>query len=411
MFILFLGLLWYLVFPHHEKEILNFENVNRALGNLILEKDYLENDLRRVNLSSTMEECTNPEGFKSCPEMISCRDSLSKVSSCLENRFTNPEVVVGRVDSIVGGEKAVVELSYPASEGLLFRIDDVFVNHKGDIFDDKILYHHGGCKGKAKFNYKATAEIKSYLEGITLAHIWGFNYYHLMGETLPRIFQVRQFILDNPDVPLFVKIATPVKLIFRILRLENRAKVTFIDHQGVVHLNQTFVPLDVACGRSSNAVWREFRRFFFSRSIPEILEEIRPPIVKRLKIVVAERKGSRRIEGFNLLIENLQQRIQGEVVIFKGNEGLDDTLRIFSDATIFLGSHGAGLSNMAFMPDNGVVLELLPSNYTNHCFGQLATALELEYHMILGSGNKETPLMVDIDKVADKVVELASRFN
>lgn len=67
-----------------------------------------------------------------------------------------------------------------------------------------------------------------------------------------------------------------------------------------------------------------------------------------------------------------------------------DQIQIFSDAKMIIGVHGAGLSNMVFMPKKSKVLELFPSTVIKWHFGILAKICEHEYSMKVLNNEDQT---------------------
>lgn len=393
----------------------NYELVPALIGNRTLGKEIAEEQLLMVNLSFTPKDCAEePFGVGTrCPAMSPCHGELSKLSFCIvENFIDSTAEIVQTIHFIAHNENQEMSLGYPAFEGRIFQVDDIYLDGSGNVFDDKIALHHGGCPGRRKkFLHPAEEKIAFFPEGIVAVHLYTNNYYHVMGEMLPGIFQARQFILDNPQIPLIVKWKSMIHTVLRVLRLENVVKVLFVDASKIIHLGHAYVPPKADCFKASHAVWREFRNFYFDHSVPEILGKQKPRVAQGLKIVVAKRTGPRTIDDLDILMEKLRLRIPGgEIGIFTGKEEINRTMEMFSNTTIFVGAHGAGHTNMMFMPDNGVILEILPDGYLHHCYGLMAAGMGLEYHMVPGSGNLFTNLIVDLDLVVDKVVELAARF-
>jgi capsular polysaccharide biosynthesis protein len=75
-----------------------------------------------------------------------------------------------------------------------------------------------------------------------------------------------------------------------------------------------------------------------------------------------------------------------------------------SETNIIISNHGAGLTNMIFMPDNSKVIELKPdANNINNCFFNLAIGLDHEYYYTINKGNnsdvQRSHITVDLEKL------------
>jgi len=54
-------------------------------------------------------------------------------------------------------------------------------------------------------------------------------------------------------------------------------------------------------------------------------------------------------------------------------------VRLFSEAEIVVGPHGAGLTNVMFMPTGGLLVELLAHRRVKPCYFSLASAVGVRY--------------------------------
>ncbi len=82
--------------------------------------------------------------------------------------------------------------------------------------------------------------------------------------------------------------------------------------------------------------------------------------------------------------------------------------RIFNDADVIVGPHGAGLSNLVFCREGTTVIEVLPPRWMAPCFMTLAFAARCRYHHLLGSPREGTgnPQRDDIDIPLDELDRL-----
>lgn len=105
---------------------------------------------------------------------------------------------------------------------------------------------------------------------------------------------------------------------------------------------------------------------------------IDPPVMTRRKLYVARSDtSSRRMLNEDDVIDEVMRR--GFEVVTPGDYSLTEQIRLFRTASVVVGSHGAGLTNIVFCDPGTAVYELLPSHYTNACFCNLAYVCGLKY--------------------------------
>ena len=80
-------------------------------------------------------------------------------------------------------------------------------------------------------------------------------------------------------------------------------------------------------------------------------------------------------------------------------------------ARLFVGAHGAGLSNMMFMMPNTTTLEIRPDHFNNPCYRSLALVCDLHYHLSVGEGDKASRLTPDMEDVRKNLVHIKQRFD
>ena len=65
-------------------------------------------------------------------------------------------------------------------------------------------------------------------------------------------------------------------------------------------------------------------------------------------------------------------RHRGFEIVVPGALTLTEQIRVFREASVVVGPHGAGLTNIVFCEPGTIVYELVPDHYPNICFGNLA---------------------------------------
>ena len=76
-------------------------------------------------------------------------------------------------------------------------------------------------------------------------------------------------------------------------------------------------------------------------------------------------------------------------IVVPGTLSIDEQINAFRAARLVIGTHGAGMSNIAFCDPGTVVYELLPQYYANPCINKLAQAAKLHYMADLFPGDSE----------------------
>ena len=139
------------------------------------------------------------------------------------------------------------------------------------------------------------------------------------------------------------------------------------------------------------------------------------PITKRSKpVYISRAKATRRkVKNESSLVKLFKET--GVEIIEAENLSFLEQVELFSTVTIMISNHGAGLTNMIFMPPGSTVIEIRHSGDAhNNCYYALANALELNYYYQSSiQAEKEedihlSDITVDVD-LLKSVIELALR--
>ncbi|KAF8103695.1 hypothetical protein N665_0186s0063 [Sinapis alba] len=103
---------------------------------------------------------------------------------------------------------------------------------------------------------------------------------------------------------------------------------------------------------------------------------------RRPRILILSRVGSRAFTNTDE-IANAAGEIGFEVVVAEANTGLASFAETVNSCDVMLGVHGAGLTNMVFLPENAVVIQILPIGgfewLAETDFGRPAKGMNLRY--------------------------------
>jgi hypothetical protein len=121
--------------------------------------------------------------------------------------------------------------------------------------------------------------------------------------------------------------------------------------------------------------------------LPEYLSYTKNALIPKKKSANSLLYISRSDASFRKIKNESQLLIQLEKRGFKAVVLTGMTIKqqaeIFSGASVIVGMHGAGLTNMLFAPVGCRVVEILPQAYVANCYYQLACALSHRYYAIV----------------------------
>lgn len=86
-----------------------------------------------------------------------------------------------------------------------------------------------------------------------------------------------------------------------------------------------------------------------------------------------------------------------------------EQVRLFSQAEVVVGVHGAGLGNLAFCRPGTQVIELFPENFTKSTYLWLSKRLGLDYSWLIGEpGDYDQAFVLNEDLLRDKLEKLSA---
>lgn len=117
-------------------------------------------------------------------------------------------------------------------------------------------------------------------------------------------------------------------------------------------------------------------------------------------------------ENEHEILKNLKKKTKVHIVDF-AELSFEDQIRTSANSRCLIGVHGAGLTNMAFMPRGATIIDIIPPDYSLPCtteFEWSAKALGLRYQRVHGkklSQGHDTRYIVDINdltKMTDDIL-------
>ncbi len=258
-----------------------------------------------------------------------------------------------------------------------------------NIILSKYVHSHGVSnlrKFKAVFKplfYRKFS--KTVNQGLWAIDSWSIGYFHWLCEFLPRCISAEKYWESYPFlIPSYFMekdyiLETLEVFPFKVLNYSIYS--SFLVKDMIISSRQNSPTMDSCQIKKVRRFFRDFDGFSFE---------------KKKRIYISRRKArKRKVLNEDELIGFLMKF--GFETVFMEDLTFSDQRKLMSQSEIIISNHGAGLTNMMFMPDNSAVLELKANSETiNNCFFILARALDHKYYYTMNYGNKPDVQNADI---------------
>jgi hypothetical protein len=221
---------------------------------------------------------------------------------------------------------------------------------------------------------------------------WGSNFAHFLCETLPKILRVS---LMNDKIPIGIYSNDAFEKVIKHLKIKNPifsiGKYTVSDHHYHIKNCFTIGNYDNWCPVLSDLQ--------LTRKQVEISTK------GDLCLLIKRNKGDRVISNFDKLYYVLLNNFPNEKwVIYDENQPFEKYIKLFTNAKLIIGAHGAGISNIIFAPPNCTIIEVYPEDWIRHVFMCISKQLGFN-HYLLSSQNTRN-FKVDIDEILQLVFKI-----
>jgi capsular polysaccharide biosynthesis protein len=228
-------------------------------------------------------------------------------------------------------------------------------------------------------------------KAIWITDEWSIEYFHWLTDALSRLYSVQLFA---GDFTIILPQSYQDKPYIAGSLAAFNFKVEYFNPKKRLKINELLLPGHVApTGNYNSAVINEIRSVFLKDKLN----------VPARKIYISRQKAAKRTVLNEEQVTALMTQYGYEIHYFE-DYSFQEQVEIMSEAISLVGLHGAGLTNMLFMPKGAQVLEFRnQSDSHNNCFFSLASALDHEYYYICNTGNSadthEVNLTVDLTKL------------
>ena len=213
---------------------------------------------------------------------------------------------------------------------------------------------------------------------LLIHHPWHANYYHWLNETLYRLWLIKdqadQMVLLLPDKDKLSAFALDS------LKLFNFKNIIHIPDGNMALVETLCIPAQKPNMESYNST-----ALFELRKMYVNYVSSKPITANNLeRIYVSRGKSSRRkIVNEDEVIDTMRK--YNFSIIYCEDYTFYEQVALFSQTKYLVGNHGAGLTNMLFMPTGSIVFELLmktskPKRNQNFIYWYMSESLKLKYY-------------------------------
>jgi hypothetical protein len=201
------------------------------------------------------------------------------------------------------------------------------------------------------------------------------NYFHWMAEVLPRLALLRKF---QPDCTVLVPGPKPHEFIIQTVRAFGFDKIHVMSPGEILQIpNLLVAALPGSQGYITPSLVRESRDTVLSKLVPRAL---------------IDKKATRRIYVSRSLQSWRQLTNEAEVVALLTEYGFEtvyfeklsfvEQVCLMQETKVFIGIHGANMTNVLYMPVGGHVVEILSDDYINLSYLYMSNSAGLNYYIV-----------------------------
>lgn len=220
------------------------------------------------------------------------------------------------------------------------------------------------------------------------------GYYHWLLESVPKLLEAQRAI---PNFTLLLPASYTNTFYADTLRLLRLTAVERLQPQTMYHVPELALPLlPEAQGNYSAPVMREVKAAFLAAAGVGQEAPAQPT-----RLYISRSKAPRRKVLNEGEVEQLLGRYGFRCVCFE-DFAFEDQLRLCASANVLVSMHGAGLSNMIFMPEQATIVEFRKfDDGLNYFFTGLGETLGYQYHLLYCPAADEQQSVQDADLYVD----------
>jgi capsular polysaccharide biosynthesis protein len=221
---------------------------------------------------------------------------------------------------------------------------------------------------------------------------FGTTYYHVLTEVLPNAL----WLINNLDKNISNRITILVPespFVINILKWFSITNSFYLCNKTNSNLNLNFIKQRYTeCGIPSPEKIKLIRDIVNKKVIFE----------KKYGIYIYRKETQRNIINSDEVFTMIKNKYSNLEWKLFNIETFENTVELFSKASIIIGPHGAGLTNMLFAPENITVIEFMPTTDPNICYYHQSEILNNNHYIIpIDYCNQNRQLYINCNEIKD----------
>jgi capsular polysaccharide biosynthesis protein len=293
-------------------------------------------------------------------------------------------------EEIQSKERFIIE-HYISDASYLLEIENAYVSPYGVVFKNGRAVEASIYKGFPQTNnpFYLTFVKKILLRRVRIvpelciAALYAYydNYYHFVCDILPRLYNAISYapvakVLAHERLPSFVK---------EYLSLLGFNKIELIKDDELAYVKKVLLPSFTSGKHSHNTVVMNGLALYLKSLV--LKEPKEGPVLKNLYIS-RQRAKHRRVLNEEAVIHLVEA--YGFAVVHFEDYTVTEQIKLMQHAKNVIGVHGAGLTNIMYMPKNGLVIEMLHPGHHIDCYYNLANVFEHDTIVLQGSAEENS---------------------
>jgi capsular polysaccharide biosynthesis protein len=260
-------------------------------------------------------------------------------------------------------------------EGFVVTPDNQLLNDVSVIIDQKSSEHRAFRDGGVGPVHQVRGKVA------VLASYAGRGYYHWMIDLLPRLELIRLTSYDFDQIDKFIVNCYLTSYQIETLTTLGIPREKLIRVQLMKHLSveQLILP-------SLTNVYQAVPKWSCDFINESFLGVGHQRLRRRIPIYISRKIASRRHIVNEAEIVGLLHSLDFEIVTLE-NMAVSEQARLFQNASVVIGPHGAGLTNLVFCESHTKVLEIMHPEAVNLMFWTIASHRDLDYNYFFAKGN------------------------